>query len=52
MSKTEERKHTVTIKRLFWGFNLCLKFMCADKNNDKNQTNSPPVPKPLQLQFP
>ena len=44
MSKAiEENKLTVMIKRLFWRFNLCLKFMCADKNNDKNKTNIPPT---------
>ena len=36
----EENKLTVTIKRLLQ-FNLYLKFLCTDKNNDKNKTNLP-----------
>ena len=36
----EENKYKVKIKRLVWEFNLYWKFMCTDKNNDKNK-NSP-----------
>ena len=51
MSKAiKGNKVTVIIKRLLWEFNLYWKFMCMDKNNDKN--NEPtPTPFPLQLQF-
>ena len=31
-------------KRLLLEFNLYWKFMCTDKNNDKNKTNLPPPP--------
>ena len=44
MSKAiEEKKQKVTIKRLVREFNLYCKFMCTDKNNDKNK-NLPPPP--------
>ena len=40
MSKTiEYNKQKTTIKRLVWEFNLYRKFICTDKNNDKNKTN-------------
>ena len=40
MSKTiEYNKQKTTIKRLAWEFNLYRKFICTDKNNDKNKTN-------------
>ena len=40
MSKAiEENKLTVTIKRSLWEFNLFWKFICTDKNNEKNKTN-------------
>ena len=42
MSKAiEENNMTVTIKRLFWEFNLFWKFMCTGKNNDKSKENLP-----------
>ena len=40
MSKViEENKSTVMIKRLLGEFNFCWKFICKDKNNDKDKTN-------------
>ena len=39
----EEHKYKVMIKRLVWEFNLYWKFMCTDKNNDKNK-NPPSTP--------
>ena len=40
ISKTiEYNKQKTTIKRLVWEFNLYRKFICTDKNNDKNKTN-------------
>ena len=45
MSKAiEENKLIVTIKRPLWEFNLYWKFMCRDKNDDKNKMNLPPPP--------
>ena len=45
MSKTiEENKLAVTIKIFLWEFNLYCKFMCTDKNNDKDKTNLLPLP--------
>ena len=35
-----ENKLTVTIKRLSWDSTLYWKFMCTDKNNEKNKTNN------------
>ena len=40
----EENKLTVWITRLLWEFNWYWKFMCADKNNDKNKTSLPSIP--------
>ena len=48
MSKAIGENNLTVIKRLLWEFNLLGKFMCEDKNNDKNKTNSP---LPLRLQF-
>ena len=40
----EKNKQKVTIKRLVREFNLYWKFLCTNKNNDKNKTNfSPPL---------
>ena len=45
MSKAiEENKLTVKIKRPLWEFNLYWKFMCRDRNDDKNKMNLPPPP--------
>ena len=32
------------MKRLECEFDLCWKFMCTDKNNDKNEMDLPPPP--------
>ena len=40
----EEYKLTVLTKILICKFNIFLKFMCTDKNNDQNKTNLPPLP--------
>ena len=47
MSKAIEDKSTVPIKKLLGKFNLYWKFICTDKNNDKNKMNlalSPSTP--------
>ena len=41
--ETEENNFTITINTLLREFNLYFKFMCADKNNDNNKTNVPPL---------
>ena len=51
MSKAiEENKLKVTIKTLWWEFNLDWELICTDKNNHKNKTNFL-LPLPLQSQF-
>ena len=42
--ETEENNFTITINILLREFNLYFKFMCADKNNDNNKANVPPLP--------
>ena len=43
MSKgISENKQKVEVKRLVREFNFYWKFVCTDKNNDKNKTNLPP----------
>ena len=40
MSKaTEKNKLKVKINRISWEFNFSWRFMCRDKNNDKNKRN-------------
>ena len=36
-----ENKQKVVVKRLVQEFNFYWKFVCTDKNNDKNKTNLP-----------
>ena len=40
----EENELTVRIKKILWEFNLCWKFMCIDKNSDKNKKDLHPTP--------
>ena len=40
----EENKMRVMMKRLLCEFNLYWKFMCTDKNNDKNKKKLPHPP--------
>ena len=47
MSKAiEENKLTVMIKRILWEFKSYWKFMCTNKDYDKNKKNVPPYPSP------